>query len=96
MDQFNRRRRLQYAAASLSVESGRKSRNYQRSNLSDEPMVLSTKTRGGERDAIRAAVDAAHVAGLEGLNGQVLLQDQMSIEWTYGKDPYPPRSSDYL
>ena len=49
-----------------------------------------------QRDAIRAAVDAAHVAGLEGLNGQVLLQDQMSIEWTYGKDPYPPRSSDYL
>ena len=44
-----------------------------------------------QRDAIRAAVDAAHQAG-----GQVLLQDQMSIEWTYGKDPYPPRSSDYL
>jgi hypothetical protein len=49
-----------------------------------------------QRDAIRAAVDAAHLAGLKGLNGQVLLQDQFSIEWTYGKDPYPPRSSDYL
>jgi len=48
------------------------------------------------RDAIRAAVDAAHLAGLKGLNGQVLLQDQLSVEWTYGKDPYPPRSSDYL
>jgi len=33
---------------------------------------------------------------LKGLNGQVLLQDQLSVEWTYGKDPYPPRSSDYL
>ena len=49
-----------------------------------------------QRDAIRAAVDAAHLAGLKGLNGQVLLQDQFSIEWTYGKDPYPPKSSDYL
>ena len=41
MDQFNRRMRLQYAAASLSVESDRKSGNYQRSN--DEPTVLGTK-----------------------------------------------------
>ena len=49
-----------------------------------------------QRDAIRAAVDVAHLAGLKGLNGQVLLQDQLSVEWTYGKDPYPPRSSDYL
>jgi hypothetical protein len=43
-----------------------------------------------QRDAIRAAV------GRKGLNGQVLLQDQFSIEWTYGKDPYPPNTSDYL
>jgi hypothetical protein len=49
-----------------------------------------------QRDAVRAAVDAAHEAGLKGLNGQVLLQDQLRIEWTYGKDPYPPNSSDYL
>ena len=124
MDQFNRRRRLQYAAASLSVESDRKSGNYQRSN--DEPTVLGTKleeekmahaqyfiirdqgqwkilldgVRYGpyatQRDAVRAAVDAAHEAGLKGLNGQVLLRDQFRIEWTYGKDPYPPNSSDFL
>jgi hypothetical protein len=47
-------------------------------------------------DAIRAAVDAAHQAGRKGLNGQVLLQDQFRTEWTYGKDPYPPNTSDYL
>jgi hypothetical protein len=49
-----------------------------------------------QRDAIRAAVDAAHAAGEKGLTGQVMLQDQLSIEWTYGLDPYPPQSSDYL
>jgi hypothetical protein len=49
-----------------------------------------------QREAIRAAVDAAHVAGAKGLNGQVLIEDQFRVEWTYGKDPYPPRSSDYL
>jgi Uncharacterized protein conserved in bacteria (DUF2188) len=49
-----------------------------------------------QRDAIRAAVDAAHEAGLKDLNGQVLLLDQLKIEWTYGKDPYPPNSSDFL
>ena len=49
-----------------------------------------------QRDAIRAAVDAAHEAGRMGLNGQVLLRDQFRIEWTYGKDPYPPHSSDFL
>ncbi len=49
-----------------------------------------------QRDAIRAAVDAAYGAGLKGLSGQVLLQDQFSVEWTFGKDPYPPNSSDYL
>ena len=124
MDQFNRRRRLQYAAASLSVESDRKSGNYQRSN--DEPTVLGTKLEEEkmahtpyivfrdqgqwhvksngvhygpfptQRDAIRAAVDAAYEAGRKGLNGQVLLQDQFRTEWTYGEDPYPPNSSDYL
>ena len=49
-----------------------------------------------QRDAIRAAVDAAHEAGRKGLNSQVVLQDQFRIDWTYGKDPYPPNSSDYL
>jgi hypothetical protein len=49
-----------------------------------------------QRDAIRAAVEAAHAAGLKGLDGQVVLQDQLKIEWTYEKDPYPPQSSDYL
>ena len=49
-----------------------------------------------QRDAIRAAVDAAHEAGRKGLNGQVLLQDQFRTEWTYGKDPYPPNTSDHL
>jgi hypothetical protein len=49
-----------------------------------------------QKEAIRAAVDAAYEAGRNGLNGQVVLQDQLSIEWTYGTDPYPPNSSDYL
>ena len=52
-----------------------------------------------QRDAIRAAVDAAHEAGRKGLDSQVLLllpQDQFRTEWTYGKDPYPPNSSDFL
>ena len=49
-----------------------------------------------QRDAIRAAVNAVHEAGLKGHNGQVVLQDKLSIEWAYGKDPYPPQSSDYL
>jgi hypothetical protein len=49
-----------------------------------------------QRDAICAAVDAAYEAGEKGLNGQVLIEDQFRVEWTYGKDPYPPNSSDYL
>ena len=49
-----------------------------------------------QRDAIRAAVDAAYEAGEKGLNGEVLIEDQFHVEWTYGKDPYPPKSSDYL
>ena len=40
-----------------------------------------------QRDAVRAAVDAAHEAGRKGLKGQVLLRDQFRIEWTYGKRP---------
>jgi hypothetical protein len=49
-----------------------------------------------QKDAIRAAIDAAHEAGLKGLNGQVLLEGRDAAEWTYGSDPYPPRTSDYL
>ena len=62
--------------------------------------IKSNGTRYGpyatQRDAVRAAVDAAHEAGLKGLNSQVLLEDQFRIEWTCGKDPYPPNTSDYL
>ncbi len=49
-----------------------------------------------QRDAIRAAVDAAHAAGQKGHRSQVVLQDQFRVEWTYGQDPYPPKTSDYL
>ena len=48
-----------------------------------------------QRDAIRAAVDAACEAGEMGLNGQVLIDDQFrGVDLR--KDPYPPQSSDYL
>jgi hypothetical protein len=49
-----------------------------------------------QRDAICAAVDAAHEVGRSGSDAQVLLRDQFRVEYTYGKDPYPPNSSDYL
>ena len=49
-----------------------------------------------QKDAIRAAVEAAHEAGEKGHNGQVLLENQIRVEWTYGQDPFPPHSSDYL
>jgi hypothetical protein len=44
-----------------------------------------------QRDAIRASVDAANKA--QG-DAQVLVQgvnNQFRTEWTYGRDPYPPR-----
>jgi len=43
--------------------------------------------------AIRASVDAAHKAGKNGKDAQVLIQgrdNQWRTEWTYGHDPYPP------
>ena len=46
-----------------------------------------------QRDAIRAAVDAAHKAGGQGTDAQVLVQgtdNKFRTEWTYGNDPYPP------
>lgn len=48
---------------------------------------------GSQREAIRAAVDAAHTAGARGHESQVLIQgqnNQFRAEWTYGRDPYPP------
>lgn len=47
-----------------------------------------------QRDAIHAAVDAAHGAGKQGHDAQVLVQGenhQFRTEWTYGHDPFPPR-----
>ncbi len=47
-----------------------------------------------QREAIRAAVDAAHKAGEDnGDDAQVLVQgrnNEFRTEWTYGNDPYPP------
>jgi Uncharacterized protein conserved in bacteria (DUF2188) len=47
-----------------------------------------------QASAMKAAVDAAHQAGTKGLDAQVLVQDRdgrWQTEWTYGRDPYPPR-----
>ncbi|HYH39901.1 MAG TPA: DUF2188 domain-containing protein [Azospirillum sp.] len=47
-----------------------------------------------QRAAIKAAVDAAHKAGGNGYDAQVLIQGangQWRTEWTYGHDPYPPK-----
>jgi hypothetical protein len=47
-----------------------------------------------QADAMRAAVDAAHEAGRAGHDAQVLVQGRdgkWQTEWTYGRDPYPPR-----
>lgn len=46
-----------------------------------------------QKEAIRAAVDAAQGSGKTGLDAQVLVQgqnNQFRTEWTYGNDPYPP------
>lgn len=48
-----------------------------------------------QADAIRSAIDAAHVAHQEGGLSQVLVQGQdllFRTEWTYRQDPYPPPS----
>jgi hypothetical protein len=47
-----------------------------------------------QRDAIKASVDAAHQAGANGHDAQVLVQgenNKFRTEWTYGNDPYPPK-----
>ena len=46
-----------------------------------------------QREAINAAIDAAHEACSRGELSQVLVQGEDMLfrtEWTYGKDPYPP------
>ena len=49
-----------------------------------------------QRQAIRAAIDAAFAAASRGAGHapRVLVQsvynDQLQVEWTYGEDPYPP------
>jgi hypothetical protein len=46
-----------------------------------------------QKDAIRAAVHAAHGSGENGYDAQVLVQgtdSRFRTEWTYGHDPYPP------
>ena len=47
-----------------------------------------------QREAIDAAIEAAHDACSRGELSQVLVQGEDMLfrtEWTYGKDPYPPR-----
>jgi hypothetical protein len=47
-----------------------------------------------QKEAITAAVNAAHGSGKNGYDAQVLVQGQdnkFRTEWTYGNDPYPPR-----
>lgn len=46
-----------------------------------------------QADAMKAAVDAAHLSGRSGHDAQVLVQGRdgkWQTEWTYGHDPYPP------
>lgn len=43
--------------------------------------------------ALRDAVDTAQKAGVDGFDAQVLVQaadGRFLVEWTYGKDGYPP------
>jgi hypothetical protein len=47
-----------------------------------------------QKEAIRAAITAAHGSGTKGAEAEVLLQgtnNKFLTEWTYGRDPYPPR-----
>jgi hypothetical protein len=48
-------------------------------------------------EAIEAAIEAAHAAGKSGCAARVFLQASDGTwepVWTYGVDPYPPRSSE--
>jgi hypothetical protein len=47
-----------------------------------------------QHDAIESAIEAAHHSRENGKLSQVLVQGEdlsFRTEWTYGKDPYPPR-----
>ena len=47
-----------------------------------------------QAEAVLAAVDAAHKAGQQGHEAQVIVQGtagSFRTEWTYGDDPYPPK-----
>ena len=64
----------------------------------DEWKVTHEGVRTGpyrtQRDAIKVAIDAAHAAGRQGHDAQVLVQgedNKFRTEWTYGNDPYPPK-----
>ena len=70
--------------------------------LSDGPQW---KVRHNERDypydtqprALKAAIIAAHQAGKDGHDAQVLVQGpdgEWQAEWTYRYDPYPPKSDE--
>jgi hypothetical protein len=48
-------------------------------------------------EVIEAAVEAAHAAGKSGFAARVLVQaadGAWKPVWTYGLDPYPPRSTE--
>lgn len=48
-----------------------------------------------EREALLFAIDAAYKLGEQGVGTQVLRVDEngeAGTAWTYGRDPYPPRS----
>lgn len=47
-----------------------------------------------QADAIKIAIGSAQMLGQNGHNAQVLVQgtdSKFRTEWTYGKDPFPPR-----
>ena len=47
-----------------------------------------------QKDAMDAAVTAAHSSGQKGHDAQVLVQGRDNLfrtEWTYGNDPFPPK-----
>src|SRR6266568_2353411 len=48
-----------------------------------------------QRDAIQAAVEAAHTSGDQGYDAKVLVPvgiNQFRTEWTYGHDQYPTQN----
>jgi hypothetical protein len=56
---------------------------------------ISTPRSSGLTGAMLFAIDAAHKLGEQGAATQVLRVDEngdAGTAWTYGRDPYPPRS----